>query len=115
MNNETIEKAANAYSDKQFWIEEDYYARECMDIIAPSAFIAGAQWRINSVWHSPEEEPKADECIIVEKELFEGKYSYDCWKIDSGCAWDKESDYFCVTRWAYVRDLVPDTGKEAAL
>lgn len=102
MNKETIERAAEEYvmGNSASYVE---------------CFEEGARWRINAVWHSPEEEPKADECIIVEKELFEGRYSYDCWKIDSGCAWDKESDYFCVTRWAYVRDLVPDTGKEAAL
>lgn len=98
MNKETIEQAAEEYvmGNSASYVE---------------CFEAGARWRVNAAWHSPEEEPKADECIIVEKELFEGKYSYDCWKIDSGCAWDKESDYFCVTRWAYVRDLVPD-GKE---
>lgn len=98
MNKETIERAA-----------EEYVMGNSASYV--KCFEAGARWRVNAAWHSPEEEPKADECIIVEKKLFEGKYSYDCWKIDSGCAWDKESDYFCVTRWAYVRDLVPE-GKE---
>ena len=106
MNQETIEKAARDY------VMPNENIRSLMEsIVAKEGFIAGADWRVNSVWHSPEEEPQADECIIVKKELFEGKYSYDCWKTGSGCAWDKDADYFCVTRWAYVSDLVPE-GKE---
>ena len=115
MNRETIEKAANAYSDKQFWIEEDYYARECMDIIAPSAFIAGAQWRINSVWHDASEAPEPNRRTLVCFEENTGSFIYyriRAFKPNVIKNWSKENFRFDkVLRWAYLDDLLPE-GKE---
>lgn len=50
-----IEIASDEYSNKKFWEEEDYYARECMDIIAPPAFVAGAEYALQNQWISVEE------------------------------------------------------------
>ena len=60
-----LEIAANEYSNKKFWEEEDYYARECMDIIAPPAFVAGAEYALQNQWIRVEEalpQVEADGC-----------------------------------------------------
>ena len=61
-------------------------------------FTDGAKWRINSVWHDPEEIPDIVKLLLVEHEdghcgmsiLYTKKASREGWK-----------------RWAYVKDLLP--------
>lgn len=54
MTHEQIEKAAGEISYHPF-IE-----------IERQGFIRGANWRIKSVWHGPEEEPKHKELCLIE-------------------------------------------------
>lgn len=106
MNRQTIEQAADNYAAKA----TPSYTNGDFDRHAiAEAFECGADWRINSVWHDVSEEPQGH--IIVERELFEGKYAYDCWKQDSCDNWEADVIYFGVVRWAYISDLLPD-GKE---
>ena len=83
---------------------------------AKNGFMAGAQWRINSVWHDASEEPEQeDEPILVE---------YEDWGIEcSGYTvcddiWDYrirlKRDGACCTilRWAYIKDLIPERKEE---
>ena len=107
MNRETIEKAARDY------IQPKASIIPVMESIAKKeGFIAGADWRINSVWHEASEEPeKGDEPIFVE---------YKDWGSDGSdyMICNNKSDYnfmlkrnvpYCtVIRWAYVSDLLPD-------
>ena len=71
-------------------------------------FIAGAQWRINSVWHDAQEEPCNGKILIVETKNY-GIFiagpnidtkDYECLK--------KEFD---INRWAYIEDLLPADSK----
>ena len=69
------------------------------------AFISGAQWRINSVWHDAETEtPRENEPIIG----ITGKML--CYMGLCG----ETAKEICpeMTKWAYVADLMPDR-KEA--
>ena len=69
------------------------------------AFVAGAEWRINSVWHDASEKPDTDkgDLLIIVKDEF-GKYVHfrqDAYYV---------LKYGCV-RWAYIKDLIPNTEK----
>ena len=61
MTKEQIEKAIDEYIG---------YAREADEglgvTMRRSAFMDGAQWRINSVWHDAEEEPKRNARFIAQ-------------------------------------------------
>lgn len=65
-------------------------------------FIAGANWRINSVWHDASERPDTDkgDLLVIVKDAF-GKDVYV-----------RQNAYYvlkygCV-RWAYIKDLIPN-------
>lgn len=72
------------------------------DEIAEAAFIKGADWRINSVWHDASERPDTDkgDLLVIVKDAF-GKDVYV-----------RQNAYYvlkygCV-RWAYIKDLIPN-------
>ena len=68
------------------------------------AFIAGANWRINSVYHKASEEPESGKMALAICEgnnpVICGPYLYD---------WETTVEDFNIIKWAYVRDLIPDT------
>lgn len=104
MNKETIEKATNDYSTMQWKAENDFECRECMDIIAPPAFIAGAEWRINSAWHNAKTEtPVHDGYIAV---LLPNGVMETTW-YNAGIGFD-ETRLRVYDMWAYVSNLTPD-------
>lgn len=113
MNRETIEKAALLFAGAGEWGECPYNPD------AKNGFMAGAYWRINSVWHDCQKElPAPDETVIVEY-IIDG---------ERDCAFTHRTENpkvitdkhgFCfyiqdaeIIRWAYVSDLLPDR-KEA--
>ena len=108
MTREQIEKAAIKSADVEL---DDFECRGHRD-----GFIAGAQWRINSVWHdSSEETEQEDEPILVEYEDrgIEGSDYTVCDDI-----WDyrirlKRDGADCtILRWAYMKDLIPERKEE---
>lgn len=91
MKREDIEKAAVNYDSR---------------IVAFRAFKAGADWRINSVWHEASEIPDANTlilCITKEGEYFLygiSQYYYEeTVKIRN------------VIKWAYIEDLLSNKNK----
>lgn len=72
-------------------------------------FIAGAEWRINSVWHDAKEEPKYDEYFLYENVVHayhvDGIYPSE----DEPFVWDDYVKDWRLTRWAYIKDLIPNT------
>lgn len=68
------------------------------------AFVAGANWRINIVWHEVSERPDENEPTIIERE--NGKFSLHEKGYDG--PWKYNVEQFNFKRWAYVRDLIPD-------
>ena len=98
-----IETAADEYSNKKFWEEEDYYARECMDIIAPPAFAAGAKYALQNQWISVEEAlPEKGTKVFVQ-----GKYgNYDVSYLNVGNHWMTDDGYErIVTYWMPIPEL----------
>lgn len=94
MTNEEIKEAAINYEDKLTYRPLDMY-----DI--KKAFKAGAEWRINSVWHDCDDRSAVtnnkDEVVLL---LENGKIvEYE----------DNWEEYYClVLKWAYKKDLLPN-------
>ncbi|MBO8433165.1 MAG: hypothetical protein IAB08_07735 [Bacteroidetes bacterium] len=110
MTREQIEKAALLFAGAGEFGECPYNPD------AKNGFMAGAQWRINSVWHDASEEPEQEnEPILVEYKAwgFECSYYTVCDDI-----WDyrtrlKRDDAYCtILRWAYIKDLIPEIKEE---
>lgn len=61
-----------------------------------TAFENGADWRINNVWHKPNEEPVSF-CSLLLIENSNGEFDLE-YKFDPATT----------KRWAYVKDLIPN-------
>lgn len=85
-----------------------------------TAFENGANWRINSVWHSTSEEPEVDRHCIIEVEAYEDdgtKYTDYVSSVWSRFGWTEDylelierrsEGQYKITRWAYVEDILPN-------
>lgn len=99
MTREDIEKAAMLSCTSKDEVFTDFGC---------NCFIEGAQWRINSVWHDASEKPEKGRYILVDKE-----YRIQAvWKQNIEDDWLNDVNYFGVTRWAYVDDLLPERKEE---
>lgn len=99
MNRETIEQAARASAREAcaHYDEEEGYA---------NGFVAGADWRINSVWHDASEKPNRNQLILFECRKTYGKgYS-----VNFGENYELMKNV--ILRWAYIIDLLPDRKEE---
>ena len=99
MTREQIEKAAMEYAERIPQSDERReYSRE--------DFIAGAQWRINSVWHDASEKPDKNQLVVFECRKTYGRgYS-----VNFGENYDLMKNV--VLKWAYVIDLLPERKEE---
>lgn len=109
MKREDIEKAAKDYSIGKTHFRrnilkevdaDDYVLRKdncCED------FMAGAEWRINSVWYDAREKPDKGKLLIVED--IDG--AYDLVYSTKSKPWEELSEKNHYMRWAYVEDLIP--------
>ena len=103
MTREQIEKAGRDYALDQLGIVGLPGRAEAM-----KAFISGAQWRINSVWHNSDEEPEERKEILVEYRFMTPAGEIEVRKevVES---LDDLSDIYCnVLNWAYLDDLLPE-------
>lgn len=105
MTREQIEKAARDYALYQLGIVGLPGRAEEM-----KAFIAGAQWRINSVWHDTFEMPERNRDFLYESARgWFGinnitKMAREVYPEN----WDRFVEGFDVIRWAYISDLLPE-------
>lgn len=93
MKQEDIKKAAEEYEDNLTYAPVSKQYDVCI------AFMKGANWRINSVWHDATEKPKIGELIIVE--------TYG--KIWDYGEYDVRDTFHPKARWAYMKDLLPNS------
>lgn len=105
MTNEDIQKAAEdarrssaetltTHSAHQY-LDDIPFIKLSYDEIAESAFVKGAKWRINSVWHPVNEEPvKPIQLLLIERKNGEFNLVY-------------RFNPAITKRWAYVKDLIP--------
>ena len=103
MDRETIEKAA-----KEFCIT---------DKTCPGnrrlAFIAGAQWRINSAWHDARDAPEHKRQFLYQAVRKSGQMFYGINSVADEEEWGFLKEFIILERWAYLDDLLPEgPGKE---
>lgn len=68
------------------------------------SFIAGAAWRINSVWHRADERPEDNRAVLAI-----GEDDYPVIAGPNNEEWEGSAEHFGFTAWAYMDDLLPDT------
>ena len=128
MNKEQIEKAAKDAVQDNFQCngkypceERDYCefcnghnsAFDCKEDCSADAFnegfLAGAEWRINSVWHDlPNDLPQKENTWILLELIFEGRLVY----LPVEWVNDGEGAPKQAIRWAYIDDLLPERKEE---
>lgn len=70
------------------------------------AFVEGAQWRINSVWHDASEKPDKNQLVVFECKKTYGKgYS-----VNFGENYGLLKNV--LLSWAYMKDLIPERKEE---
>lgn len=104
MDRETIEKAALEHALNTTGL--DYIG----EVASENGFIAGAEWRINSVWHSADEEPENDRLILVRRCLLQSNVYYEL-KLKAALPYWKRGARF-IGGWAYLSDLLPTENAE---
>ena len=103
MTREQIERAAGEYSGSVLGFKDNPVVMN-----KHKAFMDGAQWRINSVWHNSDEEPEERKEILVEYRFMTPAGEIEVRKevVES---LDDLSDIYCdVLNWAYLDDLLPE-------
>lgn len=100
MTKEDIKKAAAEYAKeacRPLW-------RAGNEQVCMADFIAGAKWRVNSVWHDVNEMPENNRMILI------------IMQHDIPTVLGPDNTFFKeevkdrqIHRWAYVEDLIPNT------
>lgn len=93
MKRKDIEKAAGDYSGSSLGFTDNNSV-----MAKHKAFVDGAEWRINIVWHDSTEKPMPGQLLLV-RTLYGG---YDL------CYYG-EYVWNTVMTWAYIKDLIPNT------
>lgn len=73
-----------------------------------NAFVKGAEWRIESVWHDSQEKPALNEFFVYQ--TVDEEWETDCLYKDT-IRWDVYAVSQRLIRWAYIKDLIPNTEK----
>lgn len=100
MKKEKIQAEAIRYSKMTESVNDDSIAE---------AFMNGAAWRINNVWHDREEQPTEDKPILKDC-LHWDDHIFHVAKGDSirtRFNWDSWTKAESLVRWAYIDDLIP--------
>ena len=100
MTRKQIEKAALLFAGAGEWGECPYNPD------AKTGFMAGAEWRINSVWHNASEKPDKNQLVVFECRKTYGK----------GYSVNFGENYLLLKNvllsWAYIKDLIPERKEE---
>lgn len=105
MTKEQIRKAAKDVADKVC------NATDCIEWEnLVFAFEDGANWRINSVWHKPEEVPVPYANLLVK--CLGGYKMWALWP-NHIRDWESLVEKNGVIQWAYIEDLIPTEDETA--
>lgn len=101
MTQKELDQAANEYDESLTYssVSEQYDVKK--------AFVTGAKWRINSVWHDAREQPQCDTFFIYENVIHafhvDGVFPTE----DEVFVWDDYVKDWGLIRWAYIEDILP--------
>lgn len=98
MKREDIEKAAGDYSGSSLGFTNNNSV-----MAKHKAFVDGAEWRINSVWHNMNETPKVGKIIILVNEEGQGVIILVFPRTDI----KNLSITMKFVKWSYLDDLLP--------
>lgn len=125
MTREQIEKAARIERENVHKeLQENYRKHKdinlytafsaTIDMYAVPLFKAGAQWRINSVFHKVSEEPEDEKFPILVEYSACGIDGFCFTVCDDALDYDicRHLSYCTVLSWAYVDDLLPERKEE---
>lgn len=85
---------------------------------ASDSFMEGAKWMqeefLKDLWHPASEEPREFAEILAEAPITESIKAYISFKRNSALFknWNAYSSSVNITRWLYIRDLLPKKGSE---
>jgi hypothetical protein len=85
---------------------------------ASDSFMEGAKWMqeefLKDLWHPASEEPREFAEILAEAPITESIKAYFSFKRNSALFknWNAYSSSVNITRWLYIRDLLPKKGGE---
>ena len=85
---------------------------------ASDSFMEGAKWMqeefLKDLWHPASEEPRKFAEILAEAPITENIKAYISFKRNSALFknWNAYSSSVNITRWLYIRDLLPKKGGE---
>lgn len=111
MTQEQIKRAANSYIDDFLYNHIDYTVihdnyetgrNNAICEFGPDIFKAGAQWRINSVWHDASEQPRRNTWYIAQI----GDSAFDTFTDSAN--WKSYAKGLNIICWAYIEDLLPN-------
>ena len=115
MTREQIEKAAQDKA-KEFRMSANR-VRTDIDVqnIFQLGFMAGAQWRINSVWHDASEIPEKGRSLL---EFCRGTRCGEFYEIGGRVSikdqeWDDFYNFAGIVCWAYIDELIAERKEEA--
>lgn len=97
MERDDIEKAAKHYQEK----DHDIWTGKGMATELQKAFITGAEWRINSVWHDAANGKAENKPALIEYTHRDGSCGH---LVVPNPQEVKEA----IDRWAYIEDLIPN-------
>lgn len=102
MEREDIEQAATDYSGS--WAStpihlNDIYRRDDFE----AGFVTGAEWRIESVWHTMDVEPDKELQLVL---YGDDRIIMINWNGDM--KWKGMDKFFKAEKWAYINDLIPE-------
>lgn len=105
MTREQIEKEARGYISYVY--EDDGHFLPDYEEELRDSFISGAQWRINSVWHSTDDLPKHSGflAVLMDNGIMETMY------YSAGIGFH-EKTLKGYALWAYISDLLPERKEE---
>lgn len=104
MEREQIERAAGEYSGSVLGFKDNPVVMN-----NHKAFMDGAEWRINSVWHDGKSRPKHGKYVLLQ--LKGHNFKIDMWN-DCEYMYLEHYSYSSIERWAYVDDLLPERKEE---
>lgn len=87
---------------------KDFLKTECSiypsdsKMLAHKAFISGAEWQLNSVWHDAKECPERKRNYLAQCK--NGRFNV----IPDSMNWDNFYKKAEIIRWAYIEDLLPN-------
>lgn len=99
MRNEDMDIGFDRYMKMNNGNYHEHYSEESIDNMKTD-FFAGAEWRINSVWHDASEMPEK-KFALVEYDCFPKGHRYLVVP-------DAREVIESITRWAYMEDLIPN-------